>query len=502
MQPIFCDGHFVASSAREGFAAVDPSTGEPWPEKYPISPRDELAALATAGKRAAVALRGVAPARLGEFLERCAAEIEKDADAIAARAARETGLALRPRLREVEMARTLNQLRQAAACARDRSWAPLVVDAANDLRADYCALGGAVLVIGPSNFPLAFNGACGGDFASAIAAGNPVIAKAHPGHPGTTTAVMECVERALHQCPALPRALVQMFYQCAPADGLWLVAQPQIAAVGFTGSRASGLQIKEAADRAGKPAYLEMSSVNPVFVLPGGLVTRPGKVAEEFAGSCLLAAGQMCTSPGLVIVVASPAAEKLIADVAARLRAAPAGVLLGAGAPAQLEAAVATLCRAGATLVVGGKRAAGPGYRFENTLLRATGKQFLAAPLALQTEAFGSAALFVFASDADEMVAIAEALHGSLTGSVYSDDRGDEALYQRLAPILCEKVGRLLNDKMPTGVTVSPAMVHGGPFPATGHPGFTGVGFPAAIRRFAKLICFDHVRPHRSPKGV
>jgi NADP-dependent aldehyde dehydrogenase len=299
----------------------------------------------------------------------------------------------------------------------------------------------------------------------------------------------------LHKAPALPRALVQMFYQCTPEDGLWLVARPEIAAVAFTGSRASGLQIKEAADRAGKPAYLEMSSVNPVFVLQGALASKPGKVAEDFAASCLLAGGQMCTSPGLVFVPRSPEAEKLIADVAARLRAAAPGALLGPGGPVQLERAVATLTRAGASVVVGGKRAAGPGFRFENTLLRATGAQFAAAPEALQTEAFGSAALFVVVDNPDELLALAELLHGSLTGSVYRDDRGaDEALYQRLAPILCEKVGRFLNDKMPTGVTVSPAMNHGGPFPATGHPGFTGVGFPAAIRRFAKLICFDHVR--------
>ncbi len=462
MQPIFCDGRFVASTATESFAAIDPATGKPLPETYPVSPRAELGALAAAGKRAAVALRGVEPARLGEFLERCATEIEASADAIATRAASETGLALRPRLREVEMARTLFQLRQAAASARDRSWATPEVDAANNLRADYCALGGAVLVIGPSNFPLAYNGVCGGDFASAIAAGNPVIAKAHPGHPGTTRLLMECIERALQKCPALPRAMVQMFYQCTPQDGLWLVGQREVAAVGFTGSRASGLKIKEAADRVGKPAYLEMSSVNPVFVLPVGLATKPAKVTEDFAASVLLAAGQMCTSPGLVVVQASPEAEKLVANVAARLRAAPPGVLLGVGGPTQLEGAVATLCGAGARVVVGGKRVAGAGCRFENTLLRATGEQFLAAPDALQTEAFGSAALFVVARDGDEMVAIAEALHGSLTGSVYSDERGDDdELYRRIAPILCERVGRLLNDKMPTAVAVSPAMNHG-----------------------------------------
>jgi NADP-dependent aldehyde dehydrogenase len=223
-------------------------------------------------------------------------------------------------------------------------------------------------------------------------------------------------------------------------------------------------------------------------------------VVDDFVASCLLAAGQMCTNPGLVITQAGAAGEKLIGDVAARLRAAPPGVLLAASGPTHLEAAVATLCQAGATVVVGGKRVPGNGYRFDNTLLRVTGAQFLAAPDALQTEAFGSTSLVVLAADGDEMVAIAERLQGSLTGSIYSDEGGaDETLAARLAPALCDKVGRYLNDKMPTGVAVSAAMNHGGPFPATGHPGFTAVGFPAAIRRFAKLTCFDHVRQDRLP---
>lgn len=503
MEPIFVDGRFVASAGPETFEALDPSNGARLSGTYPLSPRPELAALIAAGKRAAVALRTVDGVHRAEFLERFAAELEADADAIATRAGQETGLPVRPRLREVEMARTLLQLRQAAASIRDGAWALPVVDAANEIRSLYCALGGPVLVIGPSNFPLAFNGLCGGDFASAIAAGNPVIAKAHPGHPGTTLLVARCIERALQQCPNLPPGLVQMFYHCRSDDGLFVVAHPDVAAVGFTGSRASGLQIKAAADRAGKPAYLEMSSINPVFVLPGALRPDPGKVAGEVAASVLLAAGQMCTSPGLVVALAGSAGDALVAAIASGVDAAPPGVLLGAGVVTQLEGAVGALRTAGAELVVGGASLPGPSCRFANTVLRASGAQFLAASDALQTEAFGSAALVVLAADEDEMVAIAERLHGNLCGSIYSGaGTDDEVMYQRLEPVLREKVGRVLNDKMPTGVAVSPAMNHGGPFPATGHPGFTGVGFPAAIRRFAKLTCFDHVRPHRLPAAL
>jgi len=500
MEPILGATGFVASSGSASIEVHDPSSGERLSGTYPVSPRAELETLVEAGKEAAAALFAVTAAQRAEFLERCAAAIEADADSIAARAARETGLAERPRLREVEMARTLFQLRAAADAARSQAWALPTVDAEHDLRSAYFALGGPVLVIGPSNFPLAYNSVCGGDFASAIAAGNPVIAKAHPGHPGTTLLIARAVERARREVAGLPPALVQMFYHCLPDDGLWLAAHPGLAAIGFTGSRATGLQIKAAADRVGKPVYLEMSSINPVFVLPSALRQDAERVASDFAASTLLAAGQMCTSPGLVVTLAGEAGSALVEAVAARLRAAPAGVLLGEGGVTQLQHAVTTLRAAGAELLTGGEPLPGPACRFANTLLRVSGRQFLAASQALQTEAFGTASLFVLAADGDEMVAIATCLQGNLCGSIYSGKGGeDEALYTRLEAVLRDRVGRLLNDKMPTGVAVSPAMHHGGPFPATGHPGFTGVGFPAAIRRFAKLTCFDHVRPHRLP---
>jgi NADP-dependent aldehyde dehydrogenase len=266
-----------------------------------------------------------------------------------------------------------------------------------------------VVVFGPNNFPLAFHAISGGDFAAAIAAGNPVIAKGHPAHPGTTARLAAAAHRALQRCPDLPRALVQMFFHCSVDDGLWLVAQPEVAAVAFTGSRASGMKLKAAADRAGKPAYLEMSSVNPVFVLPGALASPAPKVIEDLGTSMLQGAGQFCTSPGLVVVLAGEPAEQAITALAARLRAAPAGVLLSSSAPSNLAAAVATLGAHGAELVTGGAPLPGPAFRFANTLLRVSGARFLAAPAALQTEAFGSAALVVVAAGADEMVAILEA---------------------------------------------------------------------------------------------
>ena len=178
----------------------------------------------------------------------------------------------------------------------------------------------------------------------------------------------------------------------------------------------------------------------------------------------------------------------------------PPGTLLGASGVSGISAGVAELIRAGAEVLTGGRPVEGSRYAFANTLLRATGDAFLADPHALQTEAFGTVNLVVVARDVAQMVDIAARLEGNLTGSIYSETRGkDDAAYNRVAAALRPKVGRLLNDKMPTGVAVSPAMNHGGPYPATGHPGFTAVGIPASLLRFAALRCYDNVRPHRLP---
>jgi NADP-dependent aldehyde dehydrogenase len=166
----------------------------------------------------------------------------------------------------------------------------------------------------------------------------------------------------------------------------------------------------------------------------------------------------------------------------------------------RISEGIAELVAHGASIVAGGREIEGPRCAFANTLLRAPGAAFLANPHALQTEAFGTVNLVVVADTADEMAAIAGSLEGNLTGSIYSDvEGGDDELYRRVEPVLRRKVGRLLNDKMPTGVAVTPAMNHGGPFPATGHPGFTAVGIPASLLRFAALHCYDNVRPHRLP---
>jgi len=449
-----------------------------------------------------MALRAVGPEGVARFLELYADNIEVRADGLVEAANLETALPKEPRLKSLELPRTTNQMRLVAAAARDRSWSHATIDTATGIRSMHGPLGGPVIVFGPNNFPFAFNSVAGGDFVAAIAAGNPVIGKANSSHPETTRIFADAALDAV-KAAGLPAGMVQLIYRTQPEVGFRLVSDPLTGATGFTGSKSAGLKLKEAADRAGKPIYLEMSSVNPVFILSGALEERSADIASELFTSCSLGAGQFCTNPGLVVVPEGPLGDAFI-DEAARLfgDAAP-GTLLGARGPKGIADAIKVLQQNDAEVVVGGNEADGPGYAFANTLLRASGDAFLANPEALQTEAFGTVSLVITAKDTEQMAAIADAMEGNLTGCVYSDaGGGDDAAYDVVAPMLRHRVGRLLNDKMPTGVAVSPAMNHGGPYPATGHPGFTAVGVPGALMRFSALHCYDNVRPHRLPNEL
>lgn len=498
LQPILIDGRWRAADAAGVFRAENPATGEMLPDEYPVSSWRDCAAALEAAAAAWRVLRELPGASLGAFLEDYARRIEEGRRELVDLAHAETGLAQTPRLADAELPRTTNQLRQAAAAAREGYWTLPTIDTAAGIRSCYAAIG-PVCVFGPNNFPLAFGSISGGDFAAAVAAGNPVIAKANSSHPGTTRLFAEAAEAA-RQAAGLPPGTVQLLYRTSHADGERLVSDPRVGATGYTGSRSAGLKLKAAAEAAGKPIYLELSSVNPLLLLPGALRERGPAIATEFTGSCLLGTGQFCTNPGLLLLVRGEPAEAFLAAVCAQFQAAPVGTLLSRAVATALQASLATLQAAGATVLVGGQPGGGRGYCQANTLLRVSGRQFLAQAAALQTEAFGNCALAVVADDLAELAAVLDALEGNLTGCVYSDTAGsDDADYERLVPHLRPRVGRLLNDKMPTGVAVSPAMNHGGPYPATGHPGFTAVGIPASLRRFAMLQCYDNVRPHRLP---
>jgi len=495
---VLIDGQWRESDSTGTFQANNPRTKEPIAEDYPVSSWAEVETALDAAVTAFAKIRELPRETIAAFLEKYADRLDARSEEIRTLAATETALPLDTRL-VGELGRTTGQLRQAAAATRSCSWCMPIIDTGTNIRSVYSAIG-PVAVFGPNNFPLAFGSISGGDFAAAIAAGNPVIGKANSMHPGTTRLLAEEAQLAATET-GMPHGTVQLIYRIAHSDGEKLARDPRLAAIGYTGARNAGLVLKAAADAVGKPIYLELSSVNPVVVLPGALAERSDEIADELTGSCLMGAGQFCTNPGLIILEQGDQADKFIETVASKFSAAPVGTLFSQSGQSGLASAVETLKSAGAEQICGGSEGGGEGFSHANTVLKVAGDQFIANANALQTEAFGASTLIVVASSTAQTSEIIGQLEGNLTGCVYSaTDGSDDAAYDAVVPGLRLKVGRLINDKMPTGVAVSPAMNHGGPFPATGHPGFTAVGVPGSLVRFSMLQCFDNVRPHRLPE--
>lgn len=495
---VLINGQWREADASKTFQAHNPATREPIPENYPVSKWSDCDTALDAAFAAAKEMRKLSGDQIAQFLEAFADRIEARKDDLVEMAHTETALPKSPRLADGELPRTTGQLRQAASAARDGSWRNIVIDTASGIRSRLGPLG-PICVFGPNNFPFAFGSVSGGDFAAAIAAGNPVIGKANSSHPGTTRIFAEAALEAA-KATDVPNSIVQLIYRTDHADGEKLVSDPRLAATGYTGSRGAGLKLKAAADAAGKPIYLELSSVNPVVILPGALAERVDEIVTEYKTSGLMGTGQFCTNPGIAVLLASDEATSFVESIVSQYKEAPVGTLLSAAVESSLGESVATLKKAGAEELVGGELGSGNGFSCANTVLKLDGATFLSDPEVFQTEAFGNAALFVMADDLNQACEIIESMEGNLTGCVYSAKSGaDDAAYNQVADALRPKVGRLLNDKMPTGVAVSPAMNHGGPFPATGHPGFTAVGIPASLIRFTMLECYDNVRPGRLP---
>ena len=495
---VLINGQWRDSDSSGTFQANDPKAAAPIPEDYPVSSWAECETALDVAAACFEQLRSTPRQDIAKFLEAYADRIDARSEEIRTMAALETALPFDTRL-VGELARTSGQLRQAATAARSASWCMPVIDTATSIRSYYAAIG-PVAVFGPNNFPLAFGSISGGDFAAAIAAGNPVIAKANSMHPGTSRLLAEEAQAAADET-GMPKGIVQMIYRIDHADGERLAADPRVAAIGYTGSRNAGLVLKSAADKVGKPIYLELSSVNPIVILSGALDERGEEIATELTGSCLMGAGQFCTNPGLIILQEGPSADQFIESASKNFDAAPTGTLFSKSGENGLASAIETLKSAGAEAVCGGTTGGGEGFSYANTILKVSGEGFVNNAQALQTEAFGASTLVVLASSIPQISEILGHLEGNLTGCIYSaTDGSDDSDYDAVVPNLRQKVGRLINDKMPTGVAVSPAMNHGGPFPATGHPGFTAVGMPGSIVRFSMLQCFDNIRSHRLPE--
>jgi NADP-dependent aldehyde dehydrogenase len=482
--------------AGKPFQAFDPGKNEALgPDFNAVDAAQVAQACALAGA-AFDTFRATTDHERADFLDLIAAQILALGDDLIVRAMAETGL---PRARlEGERGRTMNQLKLFAELLREGSWQDARIDTAlpartpprPDLRLRFVGVG-PVAVFGASNFPLAFSVA-GGDTVAALAAGCPVVVKAHSAHPGTSELVGRAVVEAV-RLSGLPPGVFGLLHDSGYEMGLALVRHPAIQAVGFTGSRSGGLALMAAAAARPQPipVYAEMSSINPVVLLPGALTARGAEIVTGFAGSLVMGVGQFCTNPGLVLGLAGADFDRFAAAAAEALKPVAAGTMLTPGIASAYQRGEDQL--AGQSGVATLTRGESAGCQGAPALFKTTGADFLANH-AMSAEIFGPASLLVACRDLDELLAVIEGLEGQLTATLQlqDDDEDDLAAARRLLPALERKVGRILANGYPTGVEVSTAMVHGGPFPATSDGRSSSVG-TAAIQRFLRPVCYQNL---------
>jgi 2,5-dioxopentanoate dehydrogenase len=488
-------GDAIAKGGPATLRGVDPATGRELDPVFHEATEAEVARALELAEEAYSAYRSQPPEAIAGFLEAIASGLEGLGAELISRAQAEAGL---PEARLVgERGRTVGQLRMFADLVREGSWVDARIDHAQpdrkplarpDVRRMLVSMG-PVAVFGASNFPLAFS-VCGGDTASALAAGNPVVVKGHPAHPGTSEMAARVVQDAA-RAASLPAGVFSMVQGASPAVGMALVRHPYTRAVAFTGSLGAGRALLDAASARPRPipVFAEMGSINPVFVLPGALAARGGDLGQALGRSMTLGVGQFCTKPGLVVGRRGPELDALLGALAAFASQAAPGTMLHQGIAAGYRRGIEGR-RGSPRLRLAGEAAAvdAPGARGAPAVFTTDARTFL-EDRSLHEELFGPATLVVACDSIEGLEDVARALDGQLTVSLHATD-DDVREYGSLVSLLREKAGRLVFGGVPTGVEVSPAMHHGGPYPATTDPRFTSVG-TAAILRFARPVCYQ-----------
>ena len=505
-------GHSIAGEWRIGrgkpFCSVEAKTGTTLSPTFHEAGAAEVEMAVAAAKVAFQQTRSLPPVRRAEMLEAIAASIERRTDALIARAAAESGL---PEARlKSELGRTIGQFHLFAGVVREGAWVDAVIDTADearlplpkpDLRRMLRPLG-PVVVFDASNFPFAY-GVCGGDTASALAAGCPVIVKSHPAHPGTGEIFAAAVADALENT-GFPAGVFSLLQGAGIEIGALLTQHPDVEAVGFTGSLGAGRALFDLASARPRPipVYAEMGSVNPLVILPGALEERREAIVEGLTLSITAGGGQFCTKPGLVFYIGkdvgnsvtnnsvSDSGSRFVEALAARIASVPAITLLNAGiqkrfaqrlteiaAIEEVDTKVAATCR--------GNADSSP------SLMIVDAAVWRRNPT-LHEEAFGPAALLIRCRNTAELLNTLEYVSGQLTGTLHTGANDDPETVKAVADMLEPRVGRLVFNGYPTGVEVGRAIIHGGPYPATTAAGTTSVG-TAAILRFVRPVAYQNV---------
>lgn len=478
------------------YKTVNPATGENLEPELSHADSSQIDAVVAAAAEAAPIFAATTLKQRGEFLEACANEIMALGDELLDRLKAETGY---PQGRvEGERARTCNQLKLFASTIQHGEYLDARIDTAlpdrqplprPDIRLYKQAIG-PVVVFGASNFPMAFSTA-GGDTASALAAGCPVIVKGHNSHAGSAELVAQALQKAVEACQ-LPAGTFSYVTGPGKEVGAALVKADQVKAVGFTGSHAGGMALYQLASERKNPipVFAEMGSINPVIVLPEALKKSAQSIAEGFVGSLTLGVGQFCVNPGLVLGIDGPELDQFIEVTGQGLGNVDAGVMLNQGiSEAYQSGGEAMSSQPGVTSVAKGKPKAEGGFCGQAELFTVSGADFIKNP-ELQAENFGPSSLVIKCQNKDELNQVVSHLGGQLTGTLQATETELQE-YADLLTLLQDKVGRLVFNNYPTGVEVCDAMMHGGPSPASTDSRFTSVG-TKAIDRFVRPICFQN----------
>ncbi|MFG1496938.1 aldehyde dehydrogenase (NADP(+)) [Saccharospirillum sp. HFRX-1] len=487
-------GNWQAGDAGS-YQAVNPATGEQLGPELSFASEAQVSAATEAAAKALPAFAATSLEDRAAFLEACAEQIMALGDELLERVSLETGY---PRARaENERGRTCNQLKMFAGVVRAGDFLDVRIDSAlpertpprPDLRFVKQALG-PVAVFGSSNFPLAFS-AAGGDTASALAAGCPVVVKSHNSHPGSGELVAQALAKAAEQC-GMPAGVINFVAGDGNGIGSQLVTDPNIKAVGFTGSYRGGAALHQLANNRPDPIpfFGEMGSINPLVVLPEVLKASAKEIAQGFVGSLTLGTGQFCVNPGLVLGIAGQELDTFVSATAEVLTGQPAGVMLNQGVAGAYQKGADKLGQqSGVESVAAGAEPGTQGYCGQARLYRVAAKDFLANP-ALQEEVFGPTSLVVVCANAAQLTEVASALSGQLTGTLHGTE-AELGQHSELVRMLEQRVGRLVFNGFPTGVEVCEAMMHGGPHPASSDTRFTSVG-TAAIDRWLRPVCYQN----------
>ncbi len=499
-------GYKLSARGTKSFKAFNPSTATSLPEDFYYATREEIDEILELSAKAFMAYKLKSGKEKAGFLEAIADEILALGDELIQRCVAESGLPV-DRITG-ERGRTIGQLKLFAELLKEGSWLNARIDTAipdrqpipkPDLRRIDIPIG-SVLVFGASNFPLAFSTA-GGDTASALAAGCPVIIKAHPSHPGTNDLISGAILKAAKKT-GMPEGVFNMFY-AANEETIRVVTHPAIKAVGFTGSRSGGMAIfKAAMERKDPiPVYAEMSAINPVVVLPKAIEERSEALATGLAGSITLGVGQFCTNPGISFLLKSEATDSFLEVLAAKLKAAAPGTMLNQNICKSYKQGVDRLKAVEKVTVIA--EAVTPAdldkTQAQPVLFAVEAHEFITNQ-DLKDEVFGPSALIVLCKDEKELHAALQSLDGQLTATIHAGT-GETADLTALVNILTQKAGRVLFGGFPTGVEVSAAQHHGGPFPATSDARTTSVG-TAAIDRFVRPVAYQNFPNQMLPEEL